>query len=72
MADKRGELTAYKAQPPVVCLVEGQSFVAAGATFRDVVMSCLELAQATAEFGIPSSGVILAILCPNATPFWET
>ena len=63
---------AYKAQPHVVRPAEGWPHVPAAATLRDVVMSCLELAQATGEFEMPSSGVIPVILCPDATPLWRT
>ena len=68
----RGELVAYQAQPHVVCPAEGRPCVAATATLWDVVMSWLELAQATRGFKMLSSGEILVILCPHATPLWHT
>ena len=63
----RGELAAYQAQPHFVRLAEGRPCVAATATLRDVVMSWLELAQATGEFKMLSSREIPEILCPYAT-----
>ena len=72
VVDMRAQLTAYKAQPHVVRPAEGRQRVAAAATLWDVVMSCLELPQATGEFEMPSSGVIPVVLCPNATPLWGT
>ena len=63
------DIRAFKAQPHAVCLVDGLPRVARAATLRDVVMSCFELAQATGEFEMPSSGVSL---CPDAAPLWRT
>ena len=72
VADMRGQLTAYHAQPLFVKPAEGQPRVAAAATLRDVVMSCLELAQATEELEMPSCGEIPVVLCPDATLLWRT
>ena len=44
----KGELAAYLARPHVVNPAEGRPSVGATATLRDVVMSWLELAHATA------------------------
>ena len=41
------------------------------ASLPDVVMSWLELAQATGEFKMLWSGEISVILCPYATPLWR-
>ena len=68
----RGELAAYQAQPHVVRPVEGRLCVVARASLRDVVTSWLELAQATVEFKMLSSGAMAVILCPYATPLWRT
>ena len=66
------ELAAYQAQPHVVRPVEGRPCVATMATLRHVVMSWLELAQASGEFKMLSSGEILVTLCPHATALCRT
>ena len=72
VANMRGQLTAYHAQRLVGKPAEGRPRVAGAATLRDVVMSCLEPAQATGEFEMPSCGEIPLVLCLDATPLWRT